>query len=343
MATRQLSLCVALATAHCAATAQSSVRVYGILDTSVSVVNHPGARSVRVNSGDLQTSRLGIDAVEDLGGGLRANMSLLAGVGVDAGTVGSRAQFFNLGSSLGLSGPWGSVDAGYLRNSMIFVPFSTDLSGYGLANYGSTSMLHHHNVTGSGIGGFYANTVRYRSPNFSGLRGELSYSLGEESGALKKNGSFAAGNMQYTSGPLYLGIGYTRTRSRSTTLDIRYEGVVVGGYYDFGPVKAGGHWLKTNRPGLAQYGLLLNAKVKLSGNAELDLQAASLREPEGRKSRSYSMGYTFHLSKRTDLYAYALRLENNRFGTRGLWYYGQATVPAGRSSWASGVGMRHAF
>ena len=111
------------------------VKVYGILDASLSLLNNGGAnRTTRVNSGDLQTSRLGFDAVEDLGGGNKAKMSLLAGVGVDTGTLGSAAGGFNLGTSVGLEGNWGSADLGYLRNPMIFVAFATDLSGYGIAN-----------------------------------------------------------------------------------------------------------------------------------------------------------------------------------------------------------------
>jgi predicted porin len=333
----------ALACACASAVAQSHVRLYGILDTSLSSIRQPSARVTRLNSGDLQTSRLGIDVVEDLGGGNKAVVGLLAAVGVDAGTAGSAAGFFNLGSSVGLAGSWGSLDAGYLRNPMIFVAFQTDVSGYGIANYASTSILHHQNVTGSGVGGFYANTVRYRTPNWRGLKAEVTHSLGSDTAAPDHNGEFLAGNVQYVQGPLYLGAGLTRTRIRTAASDVSYNGAIVGGAYDFGFVKLGGHWLQTRRPNQKQTGALLNAKVKVGIAGDVDLQLANLREPGGKESRTASVGYTYHLSKRTDLYAYYLRLENNRFGTRGLWYFGQATVSPGAGSSVMGAGVRHAF
>ena len=76
---------------------------------------------------------------------------------------------------------------------------------------------------------------------------------------------------------------------------------------------------------------------------DVDVGTASLSEPGGRHTQTFSAGYTHHLSKRTDLYAYALWLRNNAVATRGLWYFGTAIVPAGQSSNVAGVGIRHAF
>lgn len=321
------------------ASAQSTVRVHGLLDTSISVVDTPTTRIARLNSGDLQTSRLGFEASEDLGGGNRVNVSLLGSVGADTGA----ANLFALGSSIGLSGPWGSFDAGFLRNSMIFVGFATDLAGYGLSNYASTATLHHHGITGSGIGGFFANTLRYRTPEWKGWKAEIAHSLGDDSTALLKNGEFTAGNIQYRSGPIYLGLGMTQTRTKSATSDYKYDGFILGGTYDFGLFKLGGHYLRTDRPGLRQTGNLLNAKLRLTARDDIDLQTASLKEPGGKLARTLSIGYSHHLSKRTDLYAYALVLRNNTAGTRSLWYFGQPAVAPGGDSSVAGIGIRHAF
>lgn len=328
----------------------SSVRVYGILDASFVSIGNPPAQGDRkvLHSGSLQTSRLGFTAREDLGGGLSAVIDLLAGPAIDTGLVGGGTRFFNLGASVGLSTrDWGTVDAGYLRNSTIFVAFATDLSGYGLANYGVTSNLQHHSIMTNGVGGFYENTLRYRTPNFSGLRGEVTHSFGDE--ALtpgRSNNEFTAMNVQYTSGPLYLGAGYSNYATRTTARNDDAKSSIFGGTYDFGTVKVGAHAIRTSRPTVTQRGNQASVKYKPMGEAlELDMGWGTLSENTAGTphTRAISMGATYHLSKRTDIYALAVRIDNRAKATRGLFFYGHGTVAAGGSSQATGVGLRHAF
>ena len=55
------------------AQAQSSVTLYGIVDTGVVYINNKdGSRSTELRGGNKFSSRLGVRGVEDLGGGLNA-------------------------------------------------------------------------------------------------------------------------------------------------------------------------------------------------------------------------------------------------------------------------------
>ena len=306
-----------------------------------------GGKVTRLNSGDLQTSRLGFNVSEDLGGGNKAVVQLLAGVGVDTGSLGSATGgIFNLGSTVGLAGGWGSFDLGYMRNSMIFPVFAADQTGYGIPNYGVMNQLQHHNVLGTGIGGFYANSVRYRTPSLGGLKVELAASNGDESTvpATRHDKGFGAFNAMYTDGPLFLSVAATEAKVQTTTSNTRVRGSLLAGSYKFSGVSVGGDWTRSSRPGLVQRSWVGTAKVPIPGTpGEIDVAYGRLNETGGKATYAASLGYTYHLSKRTDLYVYTLRMGNNAAGTRGPWYFGTATVAAGASSSAYAAGLRHAF
>ncbi|MPS96332.1 porin, partial [Comamonas sp.] len=71
--------------------AQSSVQIYGILDTAVETMNHVGASSSTLtrmpNLSGSVPSRLGFRGREDLGGGLSASFTLEMGIAPDSGAL----------------------------------------------------------------------------------------------------------------------------------------------------------------------------------------------------------------------------------------------------------------
>ena len=77
-------LALAVLAASGAAMAQSSVTLYGVADAGVTYANGEKNWS-GVTSGNNLTSRLGFRGVEDLGGGLKANFVLEAGLNLDNG------------------------------------------------------------------------------------------------------------------------------------------------------------------------------------------------------------------------------------------------------------------
>ena len=73
-----------------AASAQSSVTLFGIVDLAVTSVDNSSAGTVKSLSQDgINSSRLGFRGVEDLGGGLRAGFWLEGALGADTGCGGS--------------------------------------------------------------------------------------------------------------------------------------------------------------------------------------------------------------------------------------------------------------
>lgn len=79
---------IATLSAAGAASAQSSVTVYGRMDASVGSNRVNGVSTTQVFSGNLTTSRIGFRGTEDLGGGLKANFQLESALTVDDGTAG---------------------------------------------------------------------------------------------------------------------------------------------------------------------------------------------------------------------------------------------------------------
>src|SRR6476660_2912926 len=101
-----------LAALPLAASAQSSVVVYGIVDASVARENtdfNNGSRTVMA-SGNQSTSRIGFRGTEDLGNGLKALFNIEAGVAIDTGAADS--SLFGRRAVVGLQGAFGTLTLG---------------------------------------------------------------------------------------------------------------------------------------------------------------------------------------------------------------------------------------
>ncbi len=100
-----------------AASAQSSVSLYGRIDASLASQKTEvgGVTTVdngpQIRSGAHTGSRFGLKGTEDLGGGLKANFQLEQGFNVDDGTPSSARQFHRQ-AWVGLSGGFGSLQLG---------------------------------------------------------------------------------------------------------------------------------------------------------------------------------------------------------------------------------------
>ena len=99
-----------------AAQAQSSVTLYGIIDTGVEYVTNVGPQKssvVRMPSltGSIP-SRWGLRGTEDLGGGLSAVFVLESGFAPSQGTLNQGGRLFGRQAYVGLSGRWGTLTLG---------------------------------------------------------------------------------------------------------------------------------------------------------------------------------------------------------------------------------------
>jgi predicted porin len=122
-----------------AAMAQSSVTVYGIVDSGLvytTNINAAGDSITKMPSlSSSLPSRLGFRGVEDLGGGLSAVFVLENGFGVDAGTIGQGGRLFGRQANVGLKGAFGTVVVGRQVNMTFLAPLKADVLGGNLISF----------------------------------------------------------------------------------------------------------------------------------------------------------------------------------------------------------------
>src|ERR1700712_1495321 len=82
-------IALAVMAAAGAASAQSSVTLFGIVDATISHYNAGGQHNTILTNSGYNSSRLGFRGTEDLGGGMAASFWLEAGLNNDNGTAAS--------------------------------------------------------------------------------------------------------------------------------------------------------------------------------------------------------------------------------------------------------------
>ena len=237
-----------------AASAQSSVTLFGIVDTGIRAVRNDGVGTVKslTNEG-LSAGRLGFRGEEDLGGGLKAGFWLEGTVGVDSGAAGGGAlangngastvaKFFNRRTTMSLMGPFGEVRLGrdYLPSFLNLAAFDAygavglgsilNLSGPSGANFPSSTL-------GSGGNLVRAdNSVGYFLPaNLGGLYGQVMAAMGENTNTQNgNNGRYVGGRVGYAAGPFDVAAAYGTTRIPNNSDFRQYN---VGGSFNLGVAK----------------------------------------------------------------------------------------------------------
>ena len=338
--------------------AQSSVTLYGRVNTTVErqKVGDDSTTGMFPNS-----SRFGFKGTEDLGGGLKAGFQLESGFDSDTGAAAS--TFFGRQSEVNLSGGFGMVRLGNFMAE----------SYYATADYIS---MHNHD-TGSSADALYvygmrdSNKIAYRAPAFGGVTVEAAYSFDEKAdlmdtsttpatkiGKQKSAWDLAA---NYNNGPLGLGLGYTRQAAEVTGLgdgalqqlglraSYTLGDLVLGGYYQY--VKADADVGGFGNAAAKRHAIRLAAMYTL-GASEFHVNVGRANKlkidainTDGTAATQFTLGYNYNLSKRTKVYTYYTRVNNDANATYGYGFNG--TLAAGQapgkdfSSFA--VGVRHNF
>jgi predicted porin len=322
-----------------AASAQSNVTVYGIIDVGVTRDDNgaPAGASLRMDSGNLYGSRIGFKGSEDLGGGLSANFNLENGFSLDTGSMVSANTLFNRQAWVGLKGNFGSVRLGRMWDPYYVVLFNTvDPFGDGLVGGASRLM---------GGGGFrMSNAIDYQTPELGGFYGELGYGLGEVAGDTSANRLWTM-KAGYAAGPVDVVAAYYN-QNKSVATGGATKNTLLGASYDFGAVKVrvGYDMLKgdTTAAGtvLDQRDLLVGANVAVGiGSVLVSYIRKTDKLVANADSRQIAVGYTHPLSKRTLLYTAYSRTSNDGSARYNL----DASAPAGASDSAIQFGINHLF
>jgi predicted porin len=204
-----------------AAQAQSSVTIYGIIDTGVSYTSKAVGTGTTtgskfaMNSGNIQGSRIGFKGTEDLGGGLSAVFQLEAGFKNDTGALDdSKASntLFRRKSVVGLAGGFGSVLLGRQTD------FADTISAYtSVADFGGVTGNVGHNLDRL-EGTRTNNSVSYTTNNLNGFTGNVMYGFGETAGSTSSGQAYGLGG-KYENGPLGLGLNYYQSKNGSSPSD----------------------------------------------------------------------------------------------------------------------------
>lgn len=340
-------IALAAVAASGAAMAQSSVTLYGVVDTSVGYVKGAESVSGLLNNGTA-SSRLGFRGVEDLGNGLKAEFVLEGAVSPDDG--GSSFNFQRQ-STVGLAGEFGQVRLGRALTASYNAVSRYDV--FGTNGLGSTL------AWSEGYQNRSNNMISYISPKFAGFGVGIDYGFGEQE--KNKTNRYVGIGATYDNGPLSLGLGYDK-QNNALGLDEDFENEdlktwQLGASYDFAVVKLAGFYKQTKYKDVTtgeSYGKLktwnlgVSAPVGAAGVVKASYNNYKWSE-NSEKAQQFSLGYVHNLSKRTALYGTYSYLKNKNFADADdqLTLGGSAFKAAGVSD--SGkqqgiqVGVRHAF
>jgi len=203
--TRTVLTAAALAACAGAAHAQSSVTLYGTIDTALVYANNAGGKhQVEMNSSNVLGNRWGLRGYEDIGNGLGALFLLENGYSSTTGGFQQGGDLFGRQAYMGLT----SKQAGTLtlgRQYDAVVDFVTPLiAGAQWATYlgGHPGDLDNTNND------YRSNSsVKYTTPTWNGLRVSGLYSFGGVAGQFSRNAIWSLG-AGYVNGPLTLGAAF---------------------------------------------------------------------------------------------------------------------------------------
>jgi len=210
---------VLLVLAGCAITsqafAQSSVTLYGVIDTGIGYIHNSqtsqGNQSTQVKfGGALMGSRWGVRGSEDLGSGVSAIFQLENGYNPGTGALGQGGRLFGRSAIVGLSSHLGTIKLGRTYDPVtdLVQPLTEDNFFSGLFatpgdvdNYDNDLRV--------------SNAIKYISPMMSGVQIEALYAFGGVAGSPGSGQTYSAA-ISYTSGPLGAAVGYLHADGGNT-------------------------------------------------------------------------------------------------------------------------------
>ncbi|OAJ62245.1 porin [Paraburkholderia ginsengiterrae] len=333
------------ATFACAAHAQSSVTLYGIVDAGLTYVSNevgdkstltPDGRVVGgkavfgMTGGNVQQSRWGLRGAEDLGGGLKAVFNLESGFNIANGGLAASNTLFNRQAYVGLSNEYGTVTLGRQYDSV--VDYVAPLTATG--SWGGTYFAHPYDNDNANSSVSVNNTIKFQSANYSGFSLGGTYSFSNQAG-FANNRAYSVG-AGYRNGGFQLGAAYSQFQGINTNQSagaiqggVFEDGIQnvrtwgLGGNYAFGPLLVGAVFTQTRfQDKLADISdrynnYEINARYNLTpalalGAAYTYTQALRATPGTGDSNtgaahwNQFGLQADYSLSKRTDLYAEAV-------------------------------------
>ncbi|MFM0133290.1 porin [Paraburkholderia sediminicola] len=186
------------------ANAQSTVTLYGIIDTGPAYISNVGGhRVIESVSGFMQGNRVGFKGREELGGDLAAIFVLENGFDGNAGTLSQGGRLFGRQAFVGLSsGAYGKLTLG--RQYDTNYDYMADTGAAKLFAGNGAHVSDNDNLFGTVR---FQNAVKYTSPTFGGLAFAAMYAASNAAGAFADNRAYSA-TIAYRRADLKLALGY---------------------------------------------------------------------------------------------------------------------------------------
>ncbi|MFT4065588.1 porin [Paraburkholderia sp.] len=331
------------------AMAQSSVTLYGILDSSLLYQNRTvsGHSGVAFVDGAYLPSVYGIRGREDIGNGYAVNFNLQGGFSTGTGALGdSNGGIFGRAATIGLSGPFGDVKFG-LQFSPFFLAV-TNGDPRGMPQFGSQLVQYFQQFGITGI--FDSNAIVYTTPSFYGLVGAVEYAVGGVAGSTKKGRSMSA-SLTFDRGSVYANAAYYTHADEDTGQTVAIGKTAAIGY-TIGSVFAKIDWVNYLNP--SSTAPLSNVNVYGAGAVWHTTPALSLnggfyyatnKGMSENKSRMFAFGADYALSKRTVVYTQVGIVHNQGAFQTNLAVLAPSSfaVPTGQTTTGVNLGIRHTF
>jgi predicted porin len=295
---KKIALVAALAAIAAPAFAQSSVTLWGRINTTIESQSFNGGD--RIATVQNNSSRIGFKGTEDLGGGLKAQFLLEHGLNSDDGRQ-SNSAFWNREAAVQLAGSFGTIKLGRW----------TPGSYFATADYVS---MHNHD-TGTSSDALYAfgtaydqaNKVGYFTPTIGGFSGEITVHAGE--GAPGEDHSYDLSGY-YDMGPLHLGAGFGKKGSA--------EQFAIRALYEMGAFTFGGYWQveDTDVGSNSKRNIGRVSAMYTMGASEFHVNVGGTESGgtagfNGHGAKQYTFGYNYNLSKRTKVYGFYTAIDAN--------------------------------
>ncbi|MCP3725151.1 porin [Paraburkholderia sp. CNPSo 3272] len=212
---RNIAVIVVSMVVASAAHAQSSVTLFGLIDTSVAYSSSArtnaanpaagGGTQWQMFAGSVYTPRWGLRGSEDLGGGLSAVFWLENGFNSANGTFRNGGDLFGRQAWVGLSArQYGTLTLGRQYDFMVsyLAPLSATGSGF-------AGNLAEHPYDNDNLNNDLRlnNSVKFSSVEFNGLKFGAMYAFSNQAGEVSNNNAYSAG-LSYAFGPLNLAAAY---------------------------------------------------------------------------------------------------------------------------------------
>ncbi|WP_434667974.1 porin [Paraburkholderia sp. A3BS-1L] len=342
-----------IVSAAAAVHAQSSVTLYGIVDSGIAYVTNAGKSGgqyqsvVQMITGGDVSDRFGIQGKEDLGGGIKAVFTLESGFNIANGTLQQGGRLFGRQAFVGLQTPYGTVTLG--RQNVPLFDYFTQLDPLGYynwslvaqdaqyANRADNSVKY---VTSTGplrFDALFSTGYDATIPNGAQVPGE--FRVGQE----------VSGGVSYAAGPILAALVYEMRRGTSTVTQSNKEQRIGAGlsYRVISPLTlfAGYKWFNSSIPATAARSNMYYGGLQYHATPALIISAATYYTDivsAGQHPIDFGINTAYFLSKRTNLYAAISYVKNSHGSNLGVAGFGSGVV-AGANQTGVEVGVTNRF